>query len=155
MSTEERLAALEKTNRLWRRLAFLLLLLVCAFVVAESIKFIQPPKLEARSLAIVDADGNVRMKVGVDDDGEMEQKFFDAAGILRLNLSEGLGGAYLDLSDATHKNSFLAHAGGGEVNLFMQDARNAIRLGVRVTREGSPQVRIYDAEGELIWQAPQ
>ena len=155
MSIEERLARLEKGSRFWRRLAFLLLLLVFAFVASQSVEFIRPPELEARSLAILDADGRVRMRLGCDPDGEMEQKFFDAAGSLRLNLSEGLGGAYLDLSDATHKNSFLAHAGGGEVNLFMQDARNAIRLGARVTREGSPQVRIYDAEGDLIWQAPQ
>ncbi len=62
-----------------------------------------PEALQVRKIEVVDADGNIRLRLGVATDGTPSVRLYDAAGIRRLELTVADEGPGVTVFDAQGK----------------------------------------------------
>jgi len=89
--------------------------------------------IRAERVEIVDAQGMLRMRLGVEPTGAANLVVYDPAGQLRLAMG---------LADV------------GQPVLGFWDPAGQPRLGMGIAPDGSPAIGIRDARGEVVWQAP-
>ena len=134
MTTEQRLKRLERENRWMRRIG------VVAVAVAAAVFLIgqgggrakEPPNLVARSLTLKDKEGTVR-----------------------ATLAAGVDGSCLVFVDEAHKvRASLIVANDGYADLTFRDSDGKVRTQLGTFVRGSPNLRLFDAKGKVIWKAP-
>jgi hypothetical protein len=115
MTTEQRLARLERENRWMRRIGAVGLALVAAVFLMGQEKAKDLPDLEVRSLTVKDKDGKVRAVLGTDADGPA----------LKLSDEDGRTRAALDVLD-------------GEPSLTLKDKDGKAGALLFTAADGSP-----------------
>jgi hypothetical protein len=139
MTTEQRLARLERENRWIRRIGAVCLALVAAVFLmgqdkAKELPDLEVRSLEVRTLVVKDKDGKVRAALRARPDGAPT-----------LSLSDKDGGTRALL--ATWPD------GSPGLCLYDKDSKRRALLALRLG-DGSPSLRLFDAKGKLIWEAP-
>jgi hypothetical protein len=120
----ERVEALERENRRWRRAA---LVAISAFAAAAALGLSAPPAktLDLQLLRIVDARGKTRAVLGMGDEGPA-LALLDEKGRLRANFGVEKDGPSLDLLDASETpRAQLTVDGKQEPHLDFTDAKGA------------------------------
>jgi hypothetical protein len=88
----------------------------------------QPERVAAREFVVVDANGSERASLGLRDNGEVNVRFTDTSGVLRLNLGAGTNPA-LRLLDPTGAPGFLLGSGdNGEGAAIIMGPNNQVLL---------------------------
>jgi len=167
MTTEQRLERLEKQNRWMRRIGAVGLAVVAGVFLVGQGKEKVPPDLVVRSLKMEDKDGVVRAGLfPMDADGSPGLTLADKNGKARAMLALVADSASLILSDKNGKaRAMLAAHADGSTALIIFDKEEHARavLGVHETvnkvtgaktKTAENTLTMYDAKGDVIWQAP-
>jgi len=111
-----------------------------------------PAVIRAEHFQLVDRDGQLRGRLGLDDQGVARLTLFgrDAAAP-QVSLAADLqGGARLELGDAQHQSAMVLQTEPqGSRNIALYQAGN-LRLGLEVKQDGEPAVNFYDKGSRLI-----
>jgi hypothetical protein len=179
MTTEQRLARLERENRWMRRVATLSVALLAACVLVGQ-GTDAPSVVKARAFILVDASGKYRAVLGADNENGLPSTnltLFDHEGVKRVELGAGSGGACgLWLHSKRRVRAGLAVGGDagpadlaiadkdgnlrvqvyawkrGEPAIVLRDHEKAVR--VRLSAAPEPKIDLLDMTGGVIWQAP-
>lgn len=151
ISVEQRLKRLERNNR-WLTGALVALCLVIAVLGATG-----PAKnddtVRGRQIELIDENGAVRAKLGLDDAGEVGLYLFDASLRERLSLSNGAEETALylrdDAGDIRVGVAQFAHGGGGFA-LHGEHAKGATVL----YHKGTGSLSFYDDSSGVIYRIP-
>ena len=186
MTTEEQLKAMQKVmmdmrrylrNVIWASAAVFLLAIF--WLEKNRSAYTAGDEVKARRFWVVDAHGEARAMLGMNDDGSsglsiMDKKgkllaalgsdpngvsvlsMFDANGQTRAFLGVGSdGSSALNMIDANDVNrAALSVEASGMPGLYMKDAQRQIRTVLGAKPSGEPVMRTLDSNGDLIWAAP-
>ena len=171
MTIEQRLAKLERQNRWMKRAGGLMLAAVACVVLMGQGKPKELPDLVAKSLTIKDEKGGKRVELGTEK-GSAYVRLHDQNGRVRLSLRTAANGnPHLNLVDQTGKKPvvlrtfldgsvllalkglFLRSAANGSPAILLT-GRGGIRAWLGRADDGSPVLKLRDAKGKVIWQAP-
>ncbi|MHC4133581.1 MAG: hypothetical protein ACYS0K_01230 [Planctomycetota bacterium] len=143
MTTEQRLERLARENRwMWRIGAAAVAVVAAVFLIGQG-KRKELQDIEVRTLTVKDEAGVVCARLGA-----TELIFLDKHGKDRATFGAGDGVAGL-----TFTPTFQLGASFGSQALNLYDENRKLRLSLKTWR-GSPSLRFYDAQGNVIWQAP-
>jgi hypothetical protein len=148
MTTEQRLERLERENRWMRRIGAVGVAVAAAVFLIGQGKENELPDLEVRSLTVKDEAGVVRARLKTDR-GLTGLAFLDKHGKDRAWLGAGDGSAGL-----TFTPTFQLGVSFGSQSLRLYDEDRKLRLALSTHRDGSPSLRFFDAERNVIWAAP-
>ena len=184
MDLEQRLARLERANRRMKRLGTVVLVVAAAVLLSGAAQGKELQHLEVGSLALMDKAGKVRATLAEEDgavalafygrdgrrravlsmhaDGSPGLLLYDKNGKPRAVLSVFENSAALLLFDKDGKTraTLGVDADGREVGLRLYDKAAEPRavLGATTTgaktRTAESALTLFDAKGEVIWQAP-
>ena len=177
MTTEQRLERLERKVRWMRRIGVVAVAVAVAVFLIGQGKEKVPPDLVVRSLTMKDRDGKVRAALHVKDNRFPTLVFFDSHGGRCAGLGFGAGGPALQLFDPhgiERTGLFMGPDGPGlslsdkdgnarAVLITRPDETSLLRLldknriphaELDVRSDGSPRLRLSNANGNIIWQAP-
>ncbi len=133
MDLEQRLARLERANRRMKRIGALVLLMAAVVLLSGQAKGKAPlPDLEVGSLTLKDKDGKSRVVLFAPAHGSPGLSLYDKDGQVRVRLTvhwDGLPALYL----------------------YDKDGKTRMRL---VVEGGLPRLTLFDAKGDVLWQAP-
>jgi hypothetical protein len=111
-----------------------------------------PPVIRAEHFQLLDREGRVRGRLGVDDQGVARLALFgeDAAAPL-VSLAAGpQGRVHLELGDAQHQSAVTLQTDPhGSPNIALYQAGN-LRLGLEVPKDGEPALNFYDKGNRFI-----
>jgi len=165
MTTEQRLARLERENRWMKRVATMAVALVAACVLTGQGKDKEPQDLVVRSLTVVDKDGKRRAELFTNPAGSPFLTLKTRDGQIRAMISATAGGSAVGLYDPDGKTrAYLETTTYGSPSLTLYDGKGSLgkrrvqlsggASGFEPAFDGSPALKFYDAKGDVIWQAP-
>ncbi len=147
-TVEQRLERLERSNRRWRGLVVALLTgavaltLTCANIPDAGI-------VTAEEIQVVDAEGNIRIRLGADEDGRWGLRLFDTAGTLRGDLvTVADGGVGLNLYDARESVRAAISMANDAPGLVFLDPASVPRITLGANAEGAHLLALYDDNRE-------
>ena len=147
MNVEQRLARLERANRRMKRIGALVLLMAAVVLLSGAAKGKDLQHLEVGSLTLKDTDGKVRASLTVNVIGSVRLVLSDKAGKTRAGLYVGVDGSpALVLYDKGRRTLFAATLGVATT----VDKRTGAK-----TKTTAGALTLYDAKGDVLWQAPQ
>ena len=114
-----------------------------------------PPVLQAQRFELVDANGAVLARLGVESDGRQGLSVLDPTGQVRTSI--GLapnGSSTVVLRDFQSPRLGLSTNVDGSAALIILDQGGQPRVGAIVEGNGAPSFQIRDDAGQRIWQAP-
>jgi hypothetical protein len=156
MSTEERLAQVERQLRWLKRLGALGLAVGAVVVLVGQAKDEELPALVARSLEIKDRQGRVRIRVRPGPSNQADLEMLDGRGLRRCFLTvreDGSAGiAFVDEDSGVRLQLFVTRS--GEPSLMLDDANGKRRTLMELSKDGAPNFSMPDAKGKVIWKAP-
>ena len=143
MDLEQRVAQLERGNRRMKRIGALVLVVAAAALLSGQVKG-KYPDLEVGSLTLKDKAAKTRARLGVSADGSPSLDLLDRDGKTRARLTvlpDGSPGLALFGKDGSVRATLGATA--------TVDKRTGAKT---KTTEGT--LTLFDAKGDVIWQAP-
>ena len=153
MDLKQRVAQLERGNRRMKRIGAFVLLMAAVVLLSGQAKGKDLPDLEVGSLTLKDKDGRRRAVLSARADGPVGLTLIDKEGTARAGLTMGEF-AVVFLSDkAGTMRVKLALAQDGSPVLILSDKDGRPRAGLDVLA-GSPRLTLFDAKGDVLWQAP-
>ena len=151
MTMEQRVERLERQNKWMRRIGAVAVALVAAVFLMGQGKAEKLPELEARSLKLKDKDGNVRLMLLATDTVGMPYIGLDASDKRGGMVSLGYA------PDRTAILLFTDRTGSVKVTsrgLVFWDSSHKVRAVFGLDKGGAPHLDLYNAKGDVIWQAP-
>lgn len=104
----------------------------------------------APSLELLDRMERVRLGMALDRDGAATAHLDDDAAHARVRLSTAAdGSAHVEVSDASKKRAALDVLADGSAGVAVFDAEENARMRSGVAEDGSPAVKLIDADGTL------
>ncbi|MDX2170690.1 MAG: hypothetical protein SF182_26695 [Deltaproteobacteria bacterium] len=149
-SLTRRLEALERQNRRLRSGGFVVVLVLLSATLLGAAT--RPTEIEVTKLTLVDAAGKPRAALAIA--GGPGLRFYDPNGIPRGGLSIDASGPSLAFSDAdgTPRLELAINTAGVGFRLFDADRRARAALALA---QGKPLMAFTDADGQIVWMAPQ
>ena len=156
MTIEQRVTKLERQNRWMKRGGGLMLAAVACVVLLGQGKAKALPDLEVRSLTVKSKSGKELAFLGAD---------VGKTAVLRFTSKDGRNQAHFGMSSQGAPHVYLGDKDiraqvvlglkpWGSPGLGVRDKNGVNRLGLGVARDGSVFLKLYDAKGKAIWQAP-
>ncbi len=156
MTIEQRVAKLERQNRWMKRVGGVMLATVASLVLMGQGKAKELPDLAVRSLTVKSKGGKELAFLGADVGWTALLRFTSKDGRHQARLGTTLNGApHLYLGDnAIRAQVSLGLTPWGSPGFGVRDKNGVNRLGLGVARDGSVFLKLQDAKGKVIWQAP-
>jgi len=159
MTTEQRLERLERENRWMRRIGAVAVAVAAAVFLVGQGKAKELPDLVVRSLTVRDKNGKTRATLDADDEGVSLRLCGKDTWPSALLAVLADGGAGLVLNDKNSKlRASLLVGGDGSPTLLLGDKNGQTRAALGATetetRTAESTLTMYDAKGNVIWQAP-
>jgi len=161
MTTEQRLEKLERQNRWMRRIGTVAVAVAAAVFLIGQGKDKGPQDLVVRSLTVEDKDGETRATLATDDQiGGVTLRLCGKdtwpSAFLAV-LADGTAGLVLNDKNTKARVSLLL-GGDGSPTLLLGDKNGQTRAALGATetetRTAESMLTMYDAKGNVIWQAP-
>jgi hypothetical protein len=154
MSTEQRLAQVERQLR-WHKRLGALAIAVGAVVVLVGQARDEPAHLRVRSLTMVNDQNEVRAQLHMQI-GSPFLLLMDKKGRERVSLCAGaMGSTALSFMARDGKGRLAIGIGAGEVPvLYVRDSKGTGRIDMSVGADGTPSLSFLDPDGKVIWKAP-
>jgi hypothetical protein len=155
MTTEQRLARLERENRWMRRLGAVAVAVAAAvFLVGQGKD--KPRVVEAQKFVLRDSEGKSRAELSLRERGGVGLDLRDGAGTPRASLLLLRPDApMLALRDGSGRSRLvLSAADEGATDMLIKDARGNARVLLGVSHRGSGGIEVYAPNGTVIWKAP-
>jgi hypothetical protein len=145
MTTEQRLARLERENRWMRRLGAVAVAVAAAvFLVGQGKD--KPRVVEAQKFVLRDSEGKSRAELSLRERGGV-----GLASLLLLRPDAPM----LALRDGSGRSRLvLSAADEGATDMLIKDARGNARVLLGVSHRGSGGIEVYAPNGTVIWKAP-
>lgn len=141
----QRLTALERDLRRWRRASAVAVLGLLAVIVAVAV--LRSTDLEAESFVLLDAQGRRRGELVMEQNGAPSLGLYDATGARRVRLALDADGLpRLSMTGPGKTHIWLAIDSSGVPEMVLRDQQGVQRVEMTLDRTGAPALVLLDAE---------